>query len=113
MDFQADSTDFLDCVSFFEIEVSLTKKGLANSDKVIDIIFTYMQRIRDMGPQKWIFEEKKQMGNIAFDFAEKRTPMAFIIGLARYMAHLKTPEAMSHVIRHTYVADVYKPDLLA
>ena len=59
-----------------------------------------------------MFEEKKKIGNISFDFAEKRAPMNYAVGLARKMPHFFTPEAMTHLIRHTYVADDYKPDLL-
>ena len=50
MDLSAGGSDFLDCMSDFEVNVTLTKKGLANTDKVVDAIFTYIQRLKEVGP---------------------------------------------------------------
>lgn len=45
----------MDCFSEFKITVVLTKKGLANYNKVLDIIFKYLQRLKEVGPQEWKF----------------------------------------------------------
>ena len=65
----------LDCFSDFTITITLTKKGLANTDKVLDAVFKYIQRLKEVGPQQWVFEETKKVGTISFDFAEKGDPM--------------------------------------
>lgn len=36
--------------------------------------------------------------------------MDYAVSLARRMPEFKTPEDLAHVIRHTYVADEYKPE---
>ena len=41
----------LDCISDFSVTVTLTKKGLANTDKVMNAIFKYIQRLKEVGPQ--------------------------------------------------------------
>ena len=112
MELSAGGDDELDCMSDFSITVTLTKKGLANTDKVINAVFKYIQRLKEVGPQQWVFEESKKIGAMSFAFAEKGQPINYAVKLARSMCHFKTPEAMQHLIRHTYVADEYKPELL-
>ena len=42
MSLSAEGDHELDCLTDFSIKISLTKKGLANTDKVIDAVFTYL-----------------------------------------------------------------------
>lgn len=35
--------------------------------------------------------------------------MNYAVSLARKMPHFKTPEDFAHLIRHSYIADDYKP----
>ena len=71
MELSAGGDDELDCMSDFSITVTLTKKGLANTDKVINAVFKYIQRLKEVGPQQWVFEESKKIGAMSFAFAEK------------------------------------------
>ena len=38
------------CYSTFYLDISLTKKGLAQYEKVIEAIFSYAQKVRDANP---------------------------------------------------------------
>lgn len=38
--------------------------------------------------------------------------MGYAVKLARVMPHFSTPDTIQHLIRHAYIADVYKPELL-
>lgn len=40
----------LDCLSDFCVTITLTKKGLANHEKVVDAVFKYIQRLKELGP---------------------------------------------------------------
>ena len=42
MELGAGSDHELDCFSDFTITITLTKKGLANVDKVVDVVFKYI-----------------------------------------------------------------------
>jgi len=42
MDLSAGGSNELDCYSDFTISISLTKKGLANVEKVVDATFKYI-----------------------------------------------------------------------
>ena len=81
-----------DCLTDFNTTITLTKKGLANTDKVIDAVFKYIQRLKEVGPQEWVFEEAKKVGTITFDFAEKDDPMGYAVNLSSTMPHFNTPD---------------------
>ena len=112
MDLSAGGDYELDCVSDFTVSITLTKKGLANYEKVTDAVFKYMQRLKEVGPQEWVHAEKGKVGTLSFDFAEKGDPMNFCVSNARTMPHFKTPEDMTQLIRHKYTADDYNPERL-
>jgi secreted Zn-dependent insulinase-like peptidase len=83
MELSAGGSHELEYFSDFSITVTLTKKGLANYQKVIAAIFKYAQRLRDGGAQEWVFEEKKKIGQMQFEFLEKGDPIHYCVGLAR------------------------------
>ena len=99
-------------MSDFSVVITLTKKGLANTDHVINAVFRYIQRLKEVGPQEWVFEETKKVGSIAFDYAEKEDPMDYAVKLVKKMHYLETADDMEHIIRSSFVADVYKPEKL-
>ena len=70
-DLTAGVDEVLGSTSWLEVEVNLTKKGFENYEKVIEATFQYMNKIREHGPQQWVFDEIKQQGDISFKFAEK------------------------------------------
>jgi len=41
--------------SRFEVTVKLTKKGLENYEKVVEAVMKYVQKLRDIGPQDYVF----------------------------------------------------------
>ena len=112
MDLSAGGDHELDCMSDFTVTITLTKKGLANTDKVIDAVFKYIQRLKEVGPQQWVFEEERKIGTISFDFAEKGDQMDYAVKLARSMPHFGNPDSMQHLLRSSYLADDYKPEFL-
>ena len=48
--------------SDFSIDITLTKKGLEEHEKVIEAVFKYAQRIKEVGPQDYVHEECRQLG---------------------------------------------------
>ena len=68
------------------VDITLTKKGLENTDKVIDVVFKYIQRLQEVGPQEWFFKETNDIDNISFNFLEKGEPFDYVTDLARRMS---------------------------
>ena len=73
--------------SNFYVDISLTKKGLANYEKVVEAVFDYAQRIREKGPQKYIFEENNDLGKMQFEFQDKMNAVSYCVGLASKMQY--------------------------
>mmetsp|Transcript_4229 Transcript_4229/g.8839 ORF Transcript_4229/g.8839 Transcript_4229/m.8839 type:complete len:1203 (+) Transcript_4229:238-3846(+) len=76
-----DSSDF----SLFSITMSLTPKGMANKDKVLDLLFQWVALIRDTGPDqlRLYHEELRQMSTINFRFRENGNPTDFCSNAAQ------------------------------
>ena len=102
----------LECMSDFAVSITLTKKGLANVDKVVDAVFKYIQRLKEIGPQEWIFNETNQIGKITFDFQEKSDPFDYIVEIAEKMPLFATPQDLTQILRSKYISDEYDPELL-
>jgi insulysin len=96
----------LDCMSMFEIEVTLTKKGLQNWEQVIEITFKYLNNIREAGPQEYFFNECKDIGELSFKYADKKEAYTTCVGLARRI-HQFTDENVGQLERSKYVVDKF------
>jgi insulysin len=55
-------------ISTFRLEIVLTKKGLENYEKVIEACFQYAQKLKEAGPQEWVFKELQDLGTMQFEF---------------------------------------------
>ena len=73
MELLASDRRWKDWLTLIKIDIALTKKGLQNTDKVIDAVFKYLQRLNELGPQEWLFQEMNDIGNLTFKFLEKQT----------------------------------------
>jgi len=56
----------------------------------------------EVGPQDYVFEEVKQIGQINFDFMSKGSAVSFCVAKASKMQEMRTPEEMANLIRHQY-----------
>ena len=59
------------------INVRLTPDGLEKYEEITKIIFQYIALIKTAGPQKWIFDELKNMSEVDFRFREKSPATRF------------------------------------
>lgn len=55
----------------FYVDITLTRQGLENVNKVIEAVFTYINILKQRGIQDYIFDEVKRVGEINFEFAER------------------------------------------
>ena len=61
----------LNCFSFIQVDINLTKKGLEHYDLVLQAFYTYARNLEAKGPQEYCFEEVRDVGQINFNFASK------------------------------------------
>jgi insulysin len=72
-------------LSQLDLQITLTKKGLKQWERVLEIVFKYAQINRDAGPQQYIFDEVKRIGEIKFEFMSKGDPFSTVRSYASKM----------------------------
>ena len=89
----------------FYIDITLSQKGMQNVEKVVEAVFHYAKIVRDKGVQQYIFDEVKKMGEIEFDFADKKQAMATCIKLASKLQLFEDPEHLPNILKHQYIVE--------
>ena len=92
--------------STFSVDITLTKKGLENYDKVIESIFQYAQKIREAGPQEFIFKECKDLGLMQFEFQDKGSGMNTCVSYAGRL-QIFDSDNVAHINRSKFVIDEF------
>jgi insulysin len=59
----------------FDVSVTLTTNGLEHVNDVVEVIFAYLNHLKQVGPQEWVFEETSTVADCSFRFLSKRNPM--------------------------------------
>ncbi|CAO3650854.1 unnamed protein product [Cunninghamella echinulata] len=72
---------------FLRISVDLTEEGLANYEKVILVIFQYIELLKRSGVCEQTFNEVQSLASLAFRFKEKYPPSQYTSRLAGLMQH--------------------------
>lgn len=52
--------------SVFSLYITLTVQGMANWVEVVSVVYEYLRMMAREGPQSWIYEELKTMGQLEF-----------------------------------------------
>jgi insulysin len=71
--------------ALFSVSVTLTEEGVANRDRVLQLLFAYMDMLREEGPKEWLYDEQARLAELAFRFKEKGSPMGYVSALASGM----------------------------
>ena len=93
----------------FSVNITLTERGQQNPDRVLQLLFGYLDMLREQGPQQWLYDEQSRLAGLQFRFREKGNPINYVSGLASGM-HYYAPE---DALRGPYRMDDYDADLLA
>lgn len=94
--------------SIFTVRIELTEIGLTNVKEVMAIIFAYIDLLRKSGPQKWVQDELKIVGDLQFKFLSKRNPMDYVCSLAGWMQHY----APEHYLSGAYTLFDWRPEIV-
>lgn len=95
--------------ALFSVQVSLTEKGAANPDRVLQLLFAYAEMLRTEGPQRWLYDEQSRLAALAFRFREQASPMGYVSALASGMQTY----APQDILRGPYMMDQYDDAILA
>ena len=60
-----------DYFSELSLQASLTRKGLKEWKKVVEVIGAYISMLKKAGPQEWFYQERKDIAELGFTFPSK------------------------------------------
>lgn len=93
----------------FSISVSLTDKGLAERDRVVAAIFSYLQMLRSEGIKQSYFDEIARVLTLDFLYPSITRDMDYIEWLVDTL--LRVP--VKHALDAPYLADRFDPNAIA
>ena len=94
--------------ALFSVSISLTEKGAANYDRVLQLFFTYMDMLRDEGPREWLYAEQSRLAELGFRYREDVSPISYVSALASGMHYYAPQDTLSG----PYLMDRYEEDTL-
>lgn len=95
--------------ALFSVSITLTEKGVAQHERIAQLVFAYMEMLRGKGPREWLYDEQSRLAELAFRFQEESSPMGYTSSLASGM-HDYAPE---DVLTGPYIMDDYQADMLS
>lgn len=94
--------------ALFSVSIGLTEDGLVQQDRVLQLLFAYLDMLREEGPQQWLYEEQSQLAELQFRFREKANPVNYASALASGMHHY----APEDILRGSSLMTDYDPVML-
>lgn len=64
------------------ISIKLTPEGRQHIEEITDLLFHYIDLIKQTPPQQWMYDEQAQVAEIGFRFQEKSRPTSLVYQLA-------------------------------
>lgn len=95
--------------TLFSVTISLTEKGAAEYERTLQLLFAYLDMLREKGPKEWLYDEQSRLAGLSFRFREKADPMTYVRTLASGM-HYYAPR---DILRGPYVMHNYQASMLA
>jgi insulysin len=93
-------------ISSFDINISLTEKGESEYQRVMELVFAYIEMLRKSGFKEYTFKETQAMAQIDFDWKSPAEGMGYVAGRAALMQSYK----LSEVETLPYLFKKYEPD---
>ncbi len=89
------------------VRMGLTEQGLANQERILELLFAYIELLKQDGIRKQYFDEQATMLEISFRYMEKSEPIHLVSGLASALQHYPARE----VLHAAYDLSDYNPTL--
>ncbi|XP_044737581.1 insulin-degrading enzyme [Chrysoperla carnea] len=93
---------------FFGVSMDLTEEGMDHINDIIVTVFQYINLLKSDEPQKWIFEEQKNIMAMHFHFKDKEVPISFV---ANHVHNLQE-YPMNEVLSGGYLLEEWRPELI-
>jgi len=93
-------------ISSFDINISLTEKGEAEYQRVMELVFTYIEMLRKSDFKEYTFKEIQAMAQTDFDWKSPQEGMGFVAGRAAQMQRYK----LEDIETLPYLFKKYEPE---
>lgn len=93
---------------FFGVQVDLTEEGISHIEDIINLVFQYIALLKVEGPQRWIWEEQRDLMALEFRFKDAQEPRNFAAG----HVHLLQEFPMEDVLSAYYLMTDWRPELI-
>ncbi|XP_013165339.1 PREDICTED: insulin-degrading enzyme [Papilio xuthus] len=93
---------------FFAVHVDLTEDGLDHIDDIVNMLFQYISMLREEGPQRWLWDEQKDILWMDFTYRDMIEPKSCAIKHARMLQEFP----MEDILRAYYYLSDWKPELI-
>jgi len=93
-------------INSFGISISLTEKGLKEYERILEMVFSYIEMVRKHGIEKYTFEQAQAMAQIDFDWKNPNEGMGFISSKASLMHDYDLDE----IERLPFLLTEYEPE---
>jgi len=80
-----DGFEYNSTYSMFPITITLTKEGYSNIAKVVQAVFSYLDMMKEKGPNERIFKEIQKIEDLDFAFREEKQPSENVENLCENM----------------------------
>lgn len=77
--------------SMFGVNITLTEKGMGDYERVLQLLFAYLDMLREQPPREWLYDEQAQLAALSFRFKENGAPSSYVTGLSTGM-HFYRPD---------------------
>jgi insulysin len=95
----------LDYFTYFMVDITLTEKGLKEYQRIIEMLFFYIQMLQKEGLSESLFQEIKSVTNLQFEFQSKADGLGKSINVATLLPYFP-PEIIN---KKNYMMEEYKP----
>lgn len=69
----------------FGINITLTERGMAEIDQVVEAVFQYISMLKERGPEERIWREIQTIENLSFRYIEDSPPIENVENLSENM----------------------------
>lgn len=94
-----------DNINSMSINVSLTKKGVKNYERILELTFSYINMLKENGVAEYTFKENQTMAQINFDWKDPQEGMGFVAGRSATMQDYK----LKDIETQPYLISKYDP----
>lgn len=95
--------------ALFSVDVSLTERGAAEHERVLQQVFAYLAMLRETGPRERLYAEQSSLAKLAFRFREATNPLDYVSGLSNAMHYY----ADEDILQGPYLMAGFEAEVIA